>query len=292
MTESPELMRRQLRTTLRRCREVAMLTQEAVAATLDWSVSKLIRIENGSVGATPTDVRALLEVYGVRDSEKIGQLVQLARDSRKQPWAQYKDVYSQAALTLFAYEAAADTIYKYEPIFIPGLLQVEEYSRALFIGLGNRDNVDIDRMVSARLARQEILDRDAGPKLHFIIGEAAIRCVVGGPAVMTRQFELLKYVSKRPHVSLQIMPFLAGAHPKMGGAFTILEFDNPDIEDLLYLEHAGGDSVSRDNPEDIAEFRNDFKLLQEMASEPSDFAAALDVLIEDGGHLHWPGRGP
>jgi transcriptional regulator with XRE-family HTH domain len=276
--ETPEVMRRRLRVSLRQAREAVPLTQQAAADALDWSVSKIIRIEQGAVGITPVDVRALLSVYDVADEKLIGELVELARGSRKQSWRQYKNVYSPASLTLFANEAVAAFIYKYEPTFIPGLLQTEDYARALLADLGH-DDEEIELMVSARLERQELLNRERHPDLQFIMGEVTVTRAVGGSDVMLQQLEHLKDLSGRPGIELQILAFSAGGHPRMGGAFTILEFADQNLDDLLYLENAGGESTSRDDPDLIADYRRDFLVIQKLAIEKTGFADYIDGII-------------
>jgi transcriptional regulator with XRE-family HTH domain len=276
--ETPEVMRRRLRVSLRQAREALPLTQQAAADALDWSVSKIIRIEQGAVGITPIDLRALLNVYEVTDEKLIAELVEFARGSRRQSWRQYKNVYSPASLTLFANEAVAAFIYKYEPTFIPGLLQTEDYARALLAGLGH-DDEEIELMVSARLERQELLNRERHPDLQFVMGEVTLTRVVGGSDVMLQQLEHLKELSGRPGVELQVLPFSAGAHPRMGGAFTILEFADQNLDDLLYLENAGGESTSRDDPDLIADYRRDFLVIQKLAIGKSDFADYIDGII-------------
>jgi transcriptional regulator with XRE-family HTH domain len=276
--ETPEVMRRRLRASLRQAREAVELTQQAAADALDWSVSKIIRIEQGAVGITPIDLRALLAVYKVTDEKQVAELVELARNSRKQSWRQYRNVYSPASLTLFANEAVAAFIYKYEPTFIPGLLQTEEYARSVLAGLGH-DDEETEPMVSARLKRQELLYREHRPALQFVLGEATVTRAVGGPDVMIQQLEHLKHLSGLPGIELQILPFSAGAHPRMGGAFTILEFADPNLDDLLYLENAGGESTVRDDPDLIADYRRDFLKIQKLAIGKGDFADFIDGII-------------
>lgn len=273
--ETPEVMRRRLKAALRQEREASGLTQREAAAALDWSVSKIIRIEQGAVAITPIDLRALLAVYKTADEKREAELVELARGSRKQSWSEYKDVYSQASLALFGNEAAAKIIYKYEPTFVPGILQTEEYARALLAGLGHSED-EIERMVSARLERQELLDRDPRPQLEFILGEACLSRPIGGRGVMLRQLDRLKYMATRPGISLQVLPFSAGAHPRMSDAFTILQFSDENLDDLLYLENAGGESVGREDQELIARYLQDFFTLQAMASEKHAFATVID----------------
>jgi transcriptional regulator with XRE-family HTH domain len=274
LSDNPEVKRRRLRVALRHERDTANLTQKEAAEALDWSVSKIIRIEQGAVAVTVTDLRALLDIYKVADEKREAELVELARGSKKQPWSEYKDVYGYAARTLFGNEAAAKIIYKYEPTFVPGLLQTEEYAIALLKGLGRNED-EIQRMVEVRLGRQELLDRDPPPQLEFILGEAAVSRAVGGRGVMRHQLEKLKELAARPGISLQVLPFSIGAHPRMGEAFTILEFAD-DLDDLLYLEDAGGGSTSREEPELISDYRRDFLTLQALANEPGEFIGVID----------------
>ena len=138
---------------------------------------------------------------------------------------------------------------------------------------------EIDRMVSARLERQELLERDQRPELQFILGEAAVSRAVGGRSIMRRQLEQLKELSHRHGIKLQVLPFSNGAHPRMGGAFTILEFADDSLDDLLYLENAGGESTSREDPDLIADYQRDFFAIQEIATKADDFTSAVDEIM-------------
>jgi len=271
-------MRRRLKAALRRAREAADITQQDAASALDWHVSKIIRLEQGAVAITPVDLRALLALYKIDEEKRVEDLVELARGSKLQSWREYRGVYSPASLALFANETVAKTIYKYEPTFVPGLLQTEEHARALLEGLGHSED-EVERMVSARLERQELLDRNRRPALQFILGEAVVSRAVGGRGVMVRQLEKLKELSTRPGISLQVLPFSAGAHPRMGGAFTILEFDDEGLDDLLYLENAGGESIYREDPDLIAAYRRDFLTIQGKTVVSSDFVKTVDEII-------------
>jgi transcriptional regulator with XRE-family HTH domain len=279
IVETPEVKRRRLKAALRHEREAAGLGQKQVSEALDWSVSKIIRIEAGAVGLSATDLRALMELYKITDEKRQTQLLDLVRGSRRQSWSEYSDVYSVAGRSLFGYEAAAKTIYKYEPTFIPGLLQAEEYARALLLSEGHSEQ-ETERMVSGRLKRQAILDQDVRPKLEFILGEAAVSRPVGGPGVMHHQLEQLKLLAGRPGITLQILPFSVGAHPRMGEAFTILEFADEDLDDVIYLENAGRESVGQEEPELIADYRRDFVVLHELAIPSKDFAKVIDAIAE------------
>jgi transcriptional regulator with XRE-family HTH domain len=282
--EAPEVMRRRLRIALRQAREQLGLTQKEAATKLYWSVSKIIRIEQGVVPVTPTDVRALLSLYGVTDQQQVDVLINLALGSKKQPWDDYKEVYSQAALTLFGNESAAKIISKYEPTYVPGLLQIPEYAQALVKGLGRSDD-EAELMVTARVERQELLERDVRPEFDYIIDEGAVSRAVGNPSIMLRQFERIKELGARPGISIHILPFSAGAHRRMADAFTILQFGD-ELDDLLYLENAGRETTTRDDQKLIAEYRNDFLDLEAMASKSDDLGRVLDDIAD----LRFKGR--
>jgi transcriptional regulator with XRE-family HTH domain len=115
----PAALRRRLRTELRRARDDAQKTQRDVAEALFWSPSKVIRIESGQTGVSVTDLKALLDFYGVQDDAKVAELVEMARRSRKQPWSQYRDVVTAEGATYYGYEASASIVRQFEPLLIP-----------------------------------------------------------------------------------------------------------------------------------------------------------------------------
>jgi transcriptional regulator with XRE-family HTH domain len=232
----PAAMRRRLRTELRRAREDARRTQREVADELDWSPSKVIRIEGGQVAVSVTDLKALLAFYQVKDDDRVDELVTLARQSRKQPWSQYRDVVSSGAATYFGYEASASIVRQWEPLLIPGLLQTEDYAFAILQGVYRHDERRARRMVEARVERQEVLKREGTQELYFIVSEAAVRAVMGGPAVMADQLRRVLELSKRDDIRFQIMSFAQGAHVGLQGPFVYLEFPDPEDGDVLHLE--------------------------------------------------------
>lgn len=127
----PTIHRRRLRSELRKAREAAGMTQRDVAAAMDWSQSKLIRIETGAVNISTNDLRALLGHYGI-ERARTENLVEVARASRDQPrWNVYKDVAEPEYIAFLGYESSASIIRNFEPLLIPGLLQTEEYAREI-----------------------------------------------------------------------------------------------------------------------------------------------------------------
>lgn len=281
-SKDPTVQRRRLQVELRRARTEAGLTQKEAAETLDWSPSKLLRIENGTVGISPVDLRALLTQYGIKDPKRIDELVQIARGSKKQPFTEYRDVLKPAFMTYLGFEASAAINRQFQPQLVPGLLQTQEYAEAVLQALDPAISAtDIQRQVEARLERQELLDREDAGKFFFIVDEAVVRRVVGGLGVMSRQLELLKERSKQPNVTIQVIPFSAGAHYGMGGPFIVLEFEDPNTDNLLYVENERGDMVSRDATPETTSRLESFWQMEKLASAPEDLNDVLGGILRD-----------
>jgi transcriptional regulator with XRE-family HTH domain len=262
-----EVKKRRLRGELRQARLAADMTQRTAADKLVWSISKIVRIEQGTVPVAPTDVRAMLQLYGVEDEALVDDLVQLAKDAREDKgWGEFSDILSPASLELFGNEPAAKVIYKYEPSVVPGLFQTEDYARSLLKALGYPDD-QVERRLEVRIARQRLLESPIRPDLNFILGEAALIRPVGGEQVMRRQFAHVLELMDRQGITVWLLPFAAGAHRSMGSAFTILQFQDPLLRDLLYLENAERESVSRDEEGRIKRYLDIYNELQRMAAE-------------------------
>jgi transcriptional regulator with XRE-family HTH domain len=228
--QSPTVRRRRLALELRRLRESAKLTCEEVAERLECSASKISRVETGRVSVSPRDVRDMLEIYGVPEDQR-DSLVQLARESRQKGWWHaYGDSVQPHFATLLGLESAASEIRIYEVNLIPGLLQTEDYARAvLAAGMVNSSRTEIERSVALRMERQQVTNANM-PKVWTVLDEAALRRQVGGPEVMRVQLEHLRELSAMPNVSLQVIPFGGGAHP------AILVFPERVDPDVVYLE--------------------------------------------------------
>lgn len=278
--ESPEVLRRKIRNILRQEREQRGITQKAAAERVLWSQSKLIRIETGVSPAAPADVRLLLLEYGA-DEARVAEIVEIAKAARRpDDWEAFRGIYSNASLNLFANERASTLIQKYEPTLVPGLFQTEDYARALL--KETRSNpAKIDERVRARILRQEMLESDDCPTLHFIIGEATVSRPIGGNKVMIEQIEKLKSLAGHKKITLRMMPFSRGAHPGLGSAFTILEFKDPDLPDLVYLESADRESIVRDDQNEVDRYNRRFAELQDMASTPEELPAQLDEIAKN-----------
>jgi transcriptional regulator with XRE-family HTH domain len=233
----PTVQRLVLGAHLRRLREEASITTEQAADAIRGSHSKISRMEHGRVGFKERDIGDLLSLYGVTSGEEREALLKLAREANTPGWWQgYSDILPHWVEPYFGLEAAASFIREYELQFVPGLLQTQEYARAV-IRLGNLPSEDeVERRAKARMSRQEILHRDDPPKVWAVLDEGALRRVIGGPQVMREQLLHLIEMCDHPAVTLQILPFSAGAHRAMGGPFTILRYTEPDLRDVVYIE--------------------------------------------------------
>jgi transcriptional regulator with XRE-family HTH domain len=278
---SPTVRRRRLALELRRLREAARLTCEEVAEHLECSASKISRVETGRVSVSPRDVRDMLELYGVPAAQR-ESLVQLARDSRQKGWWHaYSDTMQPQMATYIGLESAASEIRIYEVSLIPGLLQTEDYARAVIkAGMVNSPAEDIERRVSLLMARQPAVVRDDPPKVWAVLDEAALRRRVGGSGLMRLQLEHLLAQAALPNVAVQVIPFAGGAHPAMGRPFIILVFPERVDTDVVYLE----DLTSALYLEDVAEvdrYNVFFNHLRATALSFDDSAALMTSVLKE-----------
>jgi transcriptional regulator with XRE-family HTH domain len=263
---SAAVQRLRLRTQLRKARTSAGLTQKQVAAKMEWSPSKLIRIEAGEVGISVNDLRPLLAEYGITDQDRIDALLDLARGSRKMPFSEYRDIYSKEFLEYLAMESSASVIRFFNPLVLPGLLQTEEYATAVIRAYTRHaSEEDIERMIEARLARQDLLQEEGTPELSFILDESVIRRQVGGRGVMRAQLRHLAELTTHPKVDVQVLPFSIGAHNAMLGPFVLFEFDVDEMPDAVYLENPGGTSSISSAPDVTARYLETFWELEDQA---------------------------
>jgi transcriptional regulator with XRE-family HTH domain len=240
---SPTVKRRRLAAELRRYREQARLTIDDVAGGLEWSTAKISRIENARVTVLPRDTKFLMRSYGVaEDSETWEQLLTLSRQSRQKGWWHtYGDAIPDWFETYVGLEASAATLRIYESEVVPGLFQTEEYARAVLRAtMPAADDEVVNKEVTVRMARQELLGEPDAPELWVVVNEAAIRRVVGGPQAMREQLSRLTEVARQPNVTLQVLPFSVGAHAGMAGAFHILGFPDAADRDVVYVYYDTG----------------------------------------------------
>lgn len=272
------VQQRRLRSELRRIREDAGMYQKDVADAMDWSPSKLIRIETGAVGIAKTDLIALLHHYGVKDQKRVDEYVELARSSRQTAWWDaYKDVYSQQFLTFLGYEASVRVLRQFQVVTLPGLLQTREYATELLRSNDYPPNI-VSRGVDVRLRRQEVLDR-ADAKFFFILDEAVVRRQVGGRDAWRAQLERLKKENLRPNVSIRIARFDIGSYIGMRGAFTLFEFPYDDEDYAIMLEYSHRDVLVPNDPEQAADFLETFYKLESVAAPESETEKIIDETL-------------
>jgi transcriptional regulator with XRE-family HTH domain len=240
-TPSPTVRRKRLGIELRRLREQAGFTCEDVGRQLECSGTRISRIETGRINVRPGDVREMLEIYGVTGTEA-DSLVQLAREARRKGWWH---TYGRVLPTWFeafvGLESEAVRLRDFQPLVMPGLLQTEEYARAVLRAAPNAGSTeDIERQVALRMDRQAILAQPTPPDLWVVLSESVLRADIGGPPVMRAQLRRLLEVAERPNVTLQVLPFSNGAHVDPISPFTILEFPEAADPTVVYLEHLTG----------------------------------------------------
>lgn len=263
---------------LRRLREAAGLTIDQVAERLECSASKISRIETGQSGATPRDVRDILVVYGVPEDES-DLLLQIAREARQKGWWQlYGTVLTGAYVGL---EAAADAIQAYEALVVPGLLQTEDYARAMIhAARPDIDATEIDKRVRVRVGRQSLLTQDDPLDLWVVLDEAVLHRPVGGRSVMRSQLEHLVVSAELPNVTLQVLPFAAGAHAGMDGTFSILLYQEPPNQNVVFAANAAG-GLFLEKDEELHRYAFIFDHLRANAMRPEESLAMIASLAKE-----------
>jgi transcriptional regulator with XRE-family HTH domain len=232
----PTVLRILLGAQLRRLREAKRISLEEAGNVIRASHSKISRLETGRVGFKDRDVVDLLTLYGVVDEKEREALRSLAsRANSPGWWHDYSDVLPSWFEAYIGLEEAASQIRAYEVQFVPGLLQTEDYARAVTM-LAYSNPREINRRVNLRLARQSVLTRQDPPSLWAVLDEAVLRRPIGGANAMRTQVKHLIEMSQRPNVTIQIVPFKAGGHAAAGGPFSVLRFAEYDLPDIVYLE--------------------------------------------------------
>ncbi len=275
----PTVQRRRLGIELRRLREQAGKTIDEVAKVLECSDSKVSRIENGQVSATPRDVRDMLEFYGV-DPGRRDELVEVARAARQRTWWQaYSDT---PAMPLVGLEVVADSIQTYEAMVVPGLLQTRDYARAMISALHPElSEVQLDRWVDLRLTRQDLLARNDPPTFSIVLEECVLRRPVGGRVVMRAQLEHLHAtVADTPSLTMQILPLRVGAHAAVDGAFALFRFADPAVPDVVFFEHAISD-LYLETPEQVERYGAVFGQLRASALSPDESSSLLRRVVRE-----------
>ena len=270
---SPLMLRRRLRTELFNARTDKKLTQQQVAEAMDWSLSKMNRIEQAKTGISINDLRMLLRLYDVTDEGETERLVGMARQAKQSPWwpRRFSEVASKELLDLIDYEFAASGIRQFETSFVPGILQTEDYASAVLHVFHGEDSAPerVAALVDLRTRRRDLLSGGNAPKFSFLLDESVIKRLVGSPSVMREQLESLVKVAELPNVMLQIVPFSAGLHPGMKGPFEVVEFDDMPGENIVFIDRPGGSLIS-DDPKTTESYLKDYRRIAEKSLTPAD----------------------
>jgi transcriptional regulator with XRE-family HTH domain len=277
--ESPAVARRRVRLALRQAREAKGLTQAQVADAMEWSLSKVTRIESGEVSVSGTDLRALLPFLGITDREAVTQLMTDARVSRRQRWfvadRRYRDHLTSAMLQLIQFEAEATAIRYFNTMLIPGPLQTRAYAEAI---LGNfRDllsDTDIQLRIDARMERQvQMLSRPDPPECLVLLDESLLYREVGGHIVMGEQLQRLLLLMQQGSVLVRIVPFTEAAPIALLGPFLILELGDPENA-ILYREDRLRDEIIH-TPQEVSRHQDVFEDLWQVAFDDAESAQLI-----------------
>ncbi|MDQ0746874.1 transcriptional regulator with XRE-family HTH domain [Streptomyces africanus] len=274
MQHGPAVRRRKLGAELRALRTSAGLTSGEAARLVGWHQSKVSRIETGTSGVKPADVRLLLDAYAVGDGQLRELLMVLAgsEDSggRTHWWHAYRGVLPPTYRDFISLESQAGAMRTLETTVVPGLLQTPEYARAVTkAAVEGLPEDRLDTLVEVRLARQDVLRAEPPLELSAVLDEAVLRREVGGPGVMSRQLERLVEAARLPQVRLQVLPFAAGAHIGVTGPFVIFSFSSTSDLDVVVLDHLTS-SLYLERKEDLQAYTEAFNALQIHALSPED----------------------
>ena len=269
---SPTFRQRELASRLRALREDSGLTPVDVAEKLLFSTTKLSRLETGQRRASLRDVRDLCQLYRVGEQET-AHLMELASQARESGWwTQFTDL---KLVPYIGLEQGATAITTYAMYYVPALMQSEAYARAIIRGIGRKIAPEIlEERVAARLKRQEILDREPPPRYRAILDEAVLHREIGGPAVMSAQLGKILNLISAEKVTVQVIPFNAGAHASADSNFDFLEFGDT-LPGLVYVESLVNQAY-QEKPDELKRYREATEYLRDAALSPRETIARIE----------------
>lgn len=281
-TGRPTVRRRVVGAQLRRLREAAAVPRRRAARAIQIPDAKLGRIELGRVGIDEDDVVKLLELYGIYERDERDALLTVVREAGQPGWLQ---AYSNSMPAWFRpyvdLEEAAGVIRTYEVQFVPGLLQTEDYARAVIgQGVSRPRSAEVERRVELRMRRQNILTRDGPTRLWAVIDEAALRRPIGGRDVTRAQLRALHEAARLEHVTVQVMPFQVGGHAGEAGAFTILRFPEPELPDIAYIEQLTG-AMYLEKDDDMDHYGAAMERLCVQSASPEESMDLISKIIRE-----------
>jgi transcriptional regulator with XRE-family HTH domain len=278
----PTVLRIALGSKLRRLREASGVTREAAGYLIRGSSSKIGRLERGRVSFKERDVADLLTLYGITDAQEREAFLALVRQANTPGWwREYGDVLPHWFETYLGLEQAASVIRTYEPVLVPGLLQTEDYARAVIqLRHVQASAHDVERRVALRMARQGFLTQSGAPDLWVALDESALHRPVGSPAVQRAQLQHLIEMTQRPNITLQVVPLQVGGSAAVGGPLTILRFSEPGMPEVVYLEHLAS-ALYLDKECDTVGYRALMDSLCVEAQSPDASISFLHRIIDD-----------
>ncbi|MEU1300856.1 helix-turn-helix domain-containing protein [Streptomyces shenzhenensis] len=257
-------------------RERAGLKREEAARILRVAPATVRRMEMAEVALKIPYLQLLLKAYGVSDDEA-DLFVQLAEEANRPGWWQrFHDILPGWFSMYVSLEGAAGLIRSYEPHFVPGLLQTEEYARGVLESgaIGQAQPEDIERHVALRMQRQDLLTRTDAPRFWVVMDETVLLRPVGGPEVMRAQVDKLLEAAKLPNVTLQIAPFASGPHPGTYGPFVLFRFAVSELPDMVYSEYLTG-AVYLDARSEVA---THLEVMDRMAAQAATAHRTKEIL--------------
>ncbi|WP_327234471.1 helix-turn-helix domain-containing protein [Streptomyces sp. NBC_01317] len=266
---------------LRRLREISGLTRDDIAERTGINAATLYRIETAKVRPQQRTLVGLLDLYGVADPQR-SEILALSRTADEQGWLRpYHADLPNEYTAYISFEAEARGVRNYESLFVPGLLQSEDYARAVIRGvLPMATPKEVDQRVQARVERQAVFEKEHPLELWAILDEAALRREVGGPGVMADQLNRLTKAAIDPHITLQVIPYATGAHPGMPGSFVLMDFPEAVDPSVVYIDSMAGD-LFLEAEEDIRRYSQIFDHLRAQALSPNDSVALIGALVRE-----------
>lgn len=278
----PTVRRRIVGAQLRRLRESSGVSRQEAAGSIGVGESRLGRIETGRAGLDEQDVKRLLELYGIHDPQERDALLALVREANRPGWLQE---FGGAVPAWFRpyldLEEAAQVIRTYEVQFVPGLLQTEDYARAVIAqGMAEPSKAEVARRVELRLRRQRILTAPNPTRLWAVIDEAALWRPIGGSDISRAQLRALLDAARLQHITVQVMPFRVGGHAGEAGAFTILRFPEPELHDIAYVEQLTG-AMYLERDDDIDSYGAAMERLCVQSASPEESMDVISKIIRE-----------
>jgi transcriptional regulator with XRE-family HTH domain len=267
---------------LRRLREERDISRADAGYTIRASESKMSRLELGKVSFKERDVADLLVLYGVTDPAERQAVLSMVREANRPSWWRvYEDVLPDWFKDYIGLEQAATRIRTYETHFVPGLLQTDDYSRAVISsGLPPPTAQEIERAVALRATRKQLVSMPSGPHIWAIVEESALRRPVGSEAVRRAQLEHLLKLGEQPHVTVQALPVARHVHAAAGGAFTLLRFGEADLPDVVYVEYLLS-ALYLDRPDHVSRYTEVMDRLSVESLTPTETVAFIRAMIAE-----------